>query len=408
MSRGKILLLSADPTDEDPLRVAEEFREIRTVLELAGQRDAFAIEERHCVRVRDLGQALLTVQPKIVHFAGHGSGTPGLCFEDEAGKARLVSGEALGGFFELLTGSVECVVLSACLSDVQAEAIAAHIPYVVGMTDSIFDDTAVKFARGFYRAIFNGIETDRAFKFGLSELSLEGSDEADVPVLYRREDDAGPHGFETRVSKPAADAEDLRFYRELVEFVASELQLAEWNNWTSHLLTVSASWDPELMDAIGRVDQRMFVADWPGTLPDLETAMTRLVVSLKSAADSFSKHCELRNERLYAYRWYKFPFPNPNYDHDLAEFESWQTAIENLIAEATRAANWTRHLWRLAGNSDFLAGERISITSGPHAGFQFITYVPEYTPEEQLALLAAGRASVRDVRVDDFFSADGG
>ena len=56
--------------------------------------------------------------------------------EDEMGRAKLVDGEALAGLFELFAEQVECVVLNGCYSQVQAEAIAQHIPSVIGMSQT--------------------------------------------------------------------------------------------------------------------------------------------------------------------------------------------------------------------------------------------------------------------------------
>ena len=57
-----------------------------------------------------------------------------------------VSTEALAGLFALFASSVECVVLNACYSAVQAEAIAEHIPHVIGMSQAISDQAAMEFA----------------------------------------------------------------------------------------------------------------------------------------------------------------------------------------------------------------------------------------------------------------------
>ncbi len=62
----------------------------------------------------------------IVHFCGHGSGEEGLSFEDETGQARLVNADTLAEFFELFADKLECVILNACYSEVQAEAVAEH------------------------------------------------------------------------------------------------------------------------------------------------------------------------------------------------------------------------------------------------------------------------------------------
>lgn len=71
---------------------------------------------------------MLDVNPQIIHFSGHGEGHDGLVFEDDRGKPKLISGEALAGLFRLFADQVECVVLNRCYSAVQAEASPNTFP----------------------------------------------------------------------------------------------------------------------------------------------------------------------------------------------------------------------------------------------------------------------------------------
>ena len=105
-------------------------REIKEGLRRARVREKFSIESAEAVRYRDIHRAILDYEPQIVHFSGHGAGEEGLVFEDETGQEKFVDAEALAGLFELFADQVECVVLNACYSKIQAEEIAKHINYV--------------------------------------------------------------------------------------------------------------------------------------------------------------------------------------------------------------------------------------------------------------------------------------
>ncbi|MBW4559053.1 MAG: CHAT domain-containing protein [Trichormus sp. ATA11-4-KO1] len=146
----KILFLAANPSQTARLGLGREVREIEDALRRSKYRDNFILEQRWAVRPRDIRRALLDCQPDIVHFSGHGAGKHGLILEDETGKEQLVSGDALAGLFGLFSQPRECVILNACYSSFQAEAIAQNVNYVIGMDDSIADDAAIAFAVGFY------------------------------------------------------------------------------------------------------------------------------------------------------------------------------------------------------------------------------------------------------------------
>jgi hypothetical protein len=95
-----------------------------------------------------------------------------------------VDGERLAKLFHLVNEEVKCVVLNACLSEPQARAISQHIDFVVGMRSEIGDIAALKFAQGFYEAIWSGQSYDKAFKFGCSAIDTAGIPEQNIPVIH--------------------------------------------------------------------------------------------------------------------------------------------------------------------------------------------------------------------------------
>lgn len=190
-----ILFMASDPVDLDPLRLGLEAREIEEALRLGSRRDEFALQPRTAVRPRDLTRALLELHPRIVHFSGHGSRTGALCFEDASGESRPVSAQALAAVFAALddkaeegdkVDKVECVVMNACFSAVQAEAISRHVPFVVGMTRAVSDEAAIAFSLGFYQAIGEGCGVPKAFELGRAQVMISGIAEHLTPRLLVR------------------------------------------------------------------------------------------------------------------------------------------------------------------------------------------------------------------------------
>src|SRR5258706_15394722 len=139
----KILFLASNPTDTGRLRLDKEVREIEEGLKRSNERDQFDLIPKFAVRVDDLRRSLLDHSPRIVHFSGHGTGVDGIVVENDQGESYEVPTDALAKLFELCAGHIECVVLNACYSDAQADAIAKYIPYVIGMKAAVSDDAAV-------------------------------------------------------------------------------------------------------------------------------------------------------------------------------------------------------------------------------------------------------------------------
>jgi hypothetical protein len=180
-----ILFLAADPTNETRLRLGEELREIQEKLQLSKQRERFDLQSRWSVRPQDISQALLDIQPGIVHFSGHGTAYGELCFENNEGITQPVSAQALAALFSQFSGQVQGVILNACYAEIQAKAIAQHIEYVVGMTTAMGDQASVAFSIGFYQALGAGKTIAEAFQFGVTQIMLQGIPEESTPVLVR-------------------------------------------------------------------------------------------------------------------------------------------------------------------------------------------------------------------------------
>jgi hypothetical protein len=126
-----VLFLGANPKDIGEQQLGQELRDITEGLQRSAKRDRFNLQQRWAVRPRDIQRAMLEVKPHILHFAGHGEGEDGLVFEDDAGNSNLINGAALAGLFELFADRLNCVLLNGCYSEVQAQAISQHIPYVM-------------------------------------------------------------------------------------------------------------------------------------------------------------------------------------------------------------------------------------------------------------------------------------
>ncbi|MFH6946858.1 CHAT domain-containing protein [Flavobacterium sp. FlaQc-51] len=181
----KILFLGASPINEVKLRIDEEVREIEGGLKLAKLRDQFELKSEWAVTNKSLQQAMLDESPTIVHFSGHGD-INGIALEDILGNAKLIDGEALSSLFELFSNDIKCVILNSCYSESQAKEISKHVPYVIGMKNSIADKTAIAFSLGFYTALGAGKDIEFAYKMGIVSIKLEGANDHDIPVLIKK------------------------------------------------------------------------------------------------------------------------------------------------------------------------------------------------------------------------------
>lgn len=187
-----ILILAANPKDTSRLRLDQEVREITNGLQRSQKRDELTLQQIWAARPADVRRAMLDFRPSIVHFCGHGTGEEGIAFEDDDGNTKLVNAETLSDFFQLFADRVECIILNACYSEVQAEAIAKHVKYVIGMKKAIGDKAAIEFATAFYDAIGTGETVNFAYKLGCNAIQWKGISQNLIPILKSQENNILP------------------------------------------------------------------------------------------------------------------------------------------------------------------------------------------------------------------------
>ncbi len=185
MKKSRILFLGANPAGSQ-LALDEESRAIEQKIRSTDQRDSLELITKWAVRPDDLLEYLNEYRPHVVHFSGHGTEEEQIILVDESRRAFPVSAAALKQLFTTLKDNIRVVVLNACYSRDQAEAIVEVIDCAIGMKQEIGDNAARAFAASFYRAVGYGHSVNDAFEQGKVALMLQGIPEETTPTLLVR------------------------------------------------------------------------------------------------------------------------------------------------------------------------------------------------------------------------------
>jgi hypothetical protein len=192
MRKVKVLFFAADPLSRPPhgrdarLLLDEDVREIRIKVRAAEHRDALEFDYHLAARPDDLLQALNETHPQVVHFSGHGA-SEGLMLMDPQGlRPHYVDAEALSQLFRVFRGDIRVVVLNACFSLPQAEAIADVVGCAIGTSGAVSDEAAITFGARFYAAIAFGHSVKVAFDQASAALAISHPAERERPHLITR------------------------------------------------------------------------------------------------------------------------------------------------------------------------------------------------------------------------------
>jgi TIR domain/CHAT domain len=266
----RILFLAADPSDVTRLRLGQELRDIREKLQLSKQRENIILDSRESVRPGDITQAIHDISPQIVHFSGHGSITGELYFEDVTGKSQPINSDALANLFELISDRVSCVILNACYSEIQAQAISKHIPFVIGMSQAIGDRAAIAFAVGFYKALGAGHSFQKAYNFAKVEIQLEAIQENLTPVLYIKENRDVLVPLDTQIS-------------ESLSFPTPKLSVNFEGGSSEEIIAINSSQTVTLEEALRRFEVSPIIqryGTWAVTTYGVESLSTKYPIEM--------------------------------------------------------------------------------------------------------------------------------
>jgi hypothetical protein len=187
MPKHVILFLAANPDGTSALKLGEECAEIQRELKMTPHRDDFHFESGWAVGIDELMRHLTELDPLVVHFSGHGDRSAGLLLQGEQGQTQPVSARALALMVEAAARSVRVVVLNACYTTVQADALRAKVDCVVGMSGAIGDAAARAFAIRFYGALGNRRSIGNAVAQGIAALAAKQFPDEVLPRCVTRD-----------------------------------------------------------------------------------------------------------------------------------------------------------------------------------------------------------------------------
>ena len=192
--RRVILFLAASPNSTSRLAFDEECAAIERELRMTEGRDEFDFRSKWAVTADEVMRHFNELRPTVIHFSGHGcagvtrqsgsmfqhvrlgdSAAPdnGLYLQDDHGNPQLVTARALTMMVKTAAASARVVVLNACYSVSQANALRTVVDCVVGMAGAIHDDAARSFSVGFYRALGNRQSIGNAVEQAIATLAAK-------------------------------------------------------------------------------------------------------------------------------------------------------------------------------------------------------------------------------------------
>ncbi|HEY0152212.1 MAG TPA: hypothetical protein VGB92_09455 [Longimicrobium sp.] len=181
------LFLASDPFREGAsLRLHTEVRGVERAIRRGRAHDRVKLVPCFAPRTRDLQDALMLHDPRIVHFAGPGEGHGVIYLADAYGRRGVVEKEELAKLFGILSEWIKVVILNGCDTLPMVEALGDVVDYAIGMDQPLCDASAIVFAEAFYGGLGMGKPVQAAFDLAVGRLESEGFEATAIPVLRIR------------------------------------------------------------------------------------------------------------------------------------------------------------------------------------------------------------------------------
>jgi hypothetical protein len=168
-----ILFLAADPLGSDARALDHECAAIDRELRMTPRRNDLEVRAQWAVTVDELMRYLLLLQPAVIHFSGHGDAR-GVMLVGDDDRPRQVAPAAMRQMIATTADTTRLVVLNACYSDAQAEALCDAVGCTIGVAGPVSDDAARAFAVGLYRALGHGRTMRNAYEQAQAALAGKG------------------------------------------------------------------------------------------------------------------------------------------------------------------------------------------------------------------------------------------
>jgi hypothetical protein len=183
----KILMLTSNPAGTAILNLNEEHSAI--VSKLQSVQNNFSIIKKDAVTISLFKENIEEIKPYILHFSGHGHEDGLMVQNDDFNGAVKIPSSGLRALFSDLKRQniiVKSVILNACYTIEQSEAIAQFVDYVIGTTIAVGDRIAKNFSSGFYFKIAqNGLDFENAFRSGVVQAEMSGAKKSDF-IMFKK------------------------------------------------------------------------------------------------------------------------------------------------------------------------------------------------------------------------------
>lgn len=150
----KILVVVSDNADRDNLTPGQEIKEIKKQLN-PDDNTVFEFKVLLNADIHSLTSKLITFEPHILHFTGHGEEEGIYLSEEDSSTSALMSNDVFLNILKYAGNSLHLIFLNSCKSAALADEIHQfkNNVYVIAYNDYIELDLATKISSRFYKQL---------------------------------------------------------------------------------------------------------------------------------------------------------------------------------------------------------------------------------------------------------------
>lgn len=180
----RVFLFASNPEDTQTVRSEDEVTELQHIFSRFSN-DRVEFKPFPAIAFEHIGDAIAQGKPDIVHFVAHGE-TDGLWVSEKGDPVKLTAEaflDVIGDYRPKL------IYLNACNSEAIAKSLAKEVPFSIGTTAKIQNETAIKAATSFYRSLLRGQSVQAAYNSAKAvALTLNQTNLVEMALFVRRKE----------------------------------------------------------------------------------------------------------------------------------------------------------------------------------------------------------------------------
>ena len=203
-SKKTILIVPVSP-DSTQVAYSNDLKRIKTSLRRGDDQQTFlTLSDGQIIETpNEFSDELTKIKPFLLHVVGSSGGLNNLILNSIDGSREPSDlNKIISDFFGMYSKNINCIILSGCYLEDQAQAVVQEIDFVIGYTSKLDPEIVKNFLDEFYFKLARKYSILESYKFAIIRLKRDGyHDDFCFPKLLSKQENLKRRQVEAEIAE---------------------------------------------------------------------------------------------------------------------------------------------------------------------------------------------------------------